>query len=262
MPSIKRSATFAAAFAAAIAVFTTQEFIARRWDGGPRSWSSMLLAQSLHWACWAALTPLVIGPLCRRFTVRPGAMHNLGVHVITGFIVAAAQTLVVAIVLAYWYYGYSPLAMRDIFRDRIYTALAINVLVYGVIAAAIHAYSLARQSERRRVEAAESEARAARAELAALQARMQPHFLFNAFNGIAERARSTPATRRSPRSATSSRFSIATLTSRRCGSTVCTFTAKSHQTHSAPSFRHCCSSRSSRTRSASRSVCAARARSA
>jgi hypothetical protein len=59
-------------WAIVVAVFTTQEYIARRWRGGPRSWTSMLFAQSLSWACWAILTPLVIVPLCRRFTVKQG----------------------------------------------------------------------------------------------------------------------------------------------------------------------------------------------
>ena len=109
-----------------------QEYFADGWAGGSLSYMGMLFAHAVSTVVWAALIPAVVLPLARRFPVSP---TGLLLHGVTGVGLAVAQTLVVAVILSVIYYGWSPAAARDIFRDRMYTAYAWNVFTYLLIAA-------------------------------------------------------------------------------------------------------------------------------
>jgi len=184
----------AAVFAVAAVAFAAQEHAARRWRGGPIGFGSVLIAHMVGWGVWALLTPLVIGPVTHRFPFRHRARlgRDLAGHLATGVALAALQTFLVAAITAFLYYGISPLATRDIFLDRAYTAFALNLLIYAAIAAVLRTRALTGETREREQSAAALEARAARAELAVLYAQLQPHFLFNALNSIAELTHSDP----------------------------------------------------------------------
>jgi hypothetical protein len=80
--------------------------------------------------------------------------------------------------------------MRVIPMAGVLLALAL-ALAWGSVRGTTHV--LFEHAERRGAQAAEARAALADARIAALQARMQPHFLFNALNTVAELVRSDPA---------------------------------------------------------------------
>lgn len=155
----------------------------------------LTLPRSLVWlvfaplAAWFAFTfPLERGRLAR----------SLGVHL------AACAALMVA---SHWAFynianvltirlGHGQLSSAQTFdqahrvRGGSPTAhmalahMAIDVLLYAVIVSSCQAVAWSRRAQERERRALTAEARLAEARLAALQMRLNPHFLFNSLNGI------------------------------------------------------------------------------
>ena len=118
----------------AVVALSVQEYFARHWGGGPLHLQSMLLAQAISAIVWVALTPSVIVPLARQLPPTP---RNVAIHLGAGAAIAIVHLLILAVLLAYYYYGWSPLAIRDIFRDRVHTGYVRQVFIYLLIVAAI-----------------------------------------------------------------------------------------------------------------------------
>lgn len=70
--------------------------------------------------------------------------------------------------------------------------LALNLLFYAVIVSTCQAVVWSRRAQQRERRALAAEARLAEARLAALQMRLNPHFLFNALNGVSTLVHSEP----------------------------------------------------------------------
>lgn len=70
--------------------------------------------------------------------------------------------------------------------------LAASVVVYALAAAVSHAVAGARRDREREHRVLTAEARLAQAQLAALQGQLNPHFLFNALNGISALIHTNP----------------------------------------------------------------------
>ncbi len=181
-------------FALAAISFAAYEYVVRHWGGGPRNFGPVLLAHLVGWGVWAVLTPALLIPLARRFPLDDGrtVTRDLAVHLLAAVVIATLQTLIIVSVSAYLMYGFSPAAMRDMMRDRMRVSFAMSLMAYAIIMAILRARATARVAREQELAAAALEARAARAELAALYAQLQPHFLFNSLNGIAELVHSDP----------------------------------------------------------------------
>jgi len=118
----------------AVLALAIQEYFARHWGGGPIHLQSMLLAQMISAMVWVAMTPSVIVPLARQLPPTP---RNVVIHLGAGATIAVLHLLIIAVLLAYFYYGWSPLAIRDIFRDRMHMGYVRQIFIYLLIVAAI-----------------------------------------------------------------------------------------------------------------------------
>jgi two-component system, LytTR family, sensor kinase len=159
--------------------FAVSSSLTYRSTGRPANWALSLERSLSEWWLWALLTPLVVW-LARRFPVREGvAGRNAALHVLSGLVIAtgktAADRAVFALVTGFWMYF-------------LWSTLALQLVIYGAIVTAAHGVEYYRRSrEREHLEAQLAETR-----LQMLSMQLQPHFLFNTLNTIAEMVHEDP----------------------------------------------------------------------
>ena len=153
----------------------------------PGSWSGALRATLPDWYLWGLLS-LVVLRLARRFRVdRANFGRHFLIHLGASLNLAllhlvAATALQEALHLAAG--GSYPFVPNLLHRFT--TFFHWDVLVYWGILAVAHALDYHRDLEERHLHAARLEARLAEARLQALTLQLQPHFLFNTLNAVAE----------------------------------------------------------------------------
>ncbi|MGH7526405.1 MAG: sensor histidine kinase [Gemmatimonadales bacterium] len=154
----------------------------------PVPWNRLLLLSLAGAWVWAALTPAVLA-LTRNasFGLRQPA-RSLGVHAVAcgGFVLVSTileRSLVQAI-------GVEPgtLFVRGLSFHRIESGF----LAYLVIVTLSQAGRYLLMYRERQLETAELEARLAKAQLQVLKMQLQPHFLFNTLNTVAELVHTDP----------------------------------------------------------------------
>jgi two-component system, LytTR family, sensor kinase len=153
--------------------------------GGAPNWEASIKRSLAEWYAWAALTPLILYladrfPLTRRTLIRNGALH------LAAMLVVGILKLIVDQQIRLWLFGRAPYLLLS--------SLAFNVLVYWAIVAAAHGASYHRTSRARELQASQLETRLADTRLQLLSMQLQPHFLFNTLNAIAELLHEEPET--------------------------------------------------------------------
>lgn len=172
-------------------VSAAQGALAQIASGTPEPWQRSLTYAAIVYMSWAILTPLVlvVAGTVRFDAGRP--LIFLGVHLPAAIVIAAIHSILYMSV--FWTVYPEPyLADPRLFSKKVISNLHIDILIYAVI---VFVLSMARAYaalRRREVDAAQLETRLAEAEVAALRARMQPHFLFNALNAISALVRKDP----------------------------------------------------------------------
>ena len=141
--------------------------------GRPASWSITVARALSEWWLWALLTP-VVSRLARRYPVQgPQMRRSLAVHTVVGLAIALAKTMAdraaFALLTGFWMYILA-------------STFALQFVIYAGIVAATHGLEYYRRSRERE----QLERRLAETRLQLLNMQLQPHFLFNTLNTIAE----------------------------------------------------------------------------
>lgn len=161
-------------------LFVPQTYFANARGPVPLSWGQSIVASLLIFYVWAALTPAVLA-FGRRFPIeRAHLVRNLLLHVVASFVFAAAHLVLLR------YVNDAYLALADLpYQPPVPLFLLIlgigatNVMLYWGLTAVSQALTFfARYQERDRL--------LAEAQLHSLKTQLQPHFLFNTMNAIAE----------------------------------------------------------------------------
>jgi two-component system LytT family sensor kinase len=141
--------------------------------GRPANWLLSIERSLTEWWLWALLTPLVVGlaqryPLDRRWPWREATIH-LGAGSIVAVAKTAAERVVFAWITGFWTYF-------------LLSTIALQLFVYTAIVLATHGVEFYRRSRERE----QIEARLIETRMQLLSVQLQPHFLFNTLNTIAE----------------------------------------------------------------------------
>ena len=159
--------------------FAISTSLTYRSTGRSGRWSLTIGRALSEWWLWALMTPAVVW-LARRYPVRGSRRwQHLGLHVVVGLAVAVAKTAadraVYALLTGFWLYW-------------LLSTVALQAVVYGALVAAAHGVEYYRRSRERE----QLEARLTDARLQLLGMQLQPHFLFNALNTVAELVHEDP----------------------------------------------------------------------
>jgi two-component system, LytTR family, sensor kinase len=147
--------------------------------GRAANWALSIRRSLLEWWLWALLTPVVVWlagryPLDRRWPWRHVAIHSASGTTLA-LVKAAVERAIFAWLTGVWTYW-------------LVSTLALQFFVYCAIVAAAHSVVYYERSRERDQLAA----RLADARLQMLSMQLQPHFLFNTLNTIAELFREDP----------------------------------------------------------------------
>jgi hypothetical protein len=159
--------------------FATSTSLTYRSTGRPGRWSLTIGRALAEWWLWALLTPAIVW-LARRYPLHGHRRwRHLGIHLAVGVVVAVAKTsadrAVYAMLTGFWFYWLA-------------STLALQFFVYGAVVAVAHGLEYYRRSRERE----QIEARLAATRLQLLSMQLQPHFLFNTLNTIAELVHEDP----------------------------------------------------------------------
>jgi two-component sensor histidine kinase len=164
----------------ALAVFfAVSASLTYRSTGRPANWLLSLERSLTEWWLWALLTP-VVACLARRYPLdRPFPWRNAFIHLGTGTAVAVAKTAAERVIFA-WLTGF--------WTFWLISTLALQLFVYAGIVAGAHGLQYYRRSRKHE----QLEARLTETRLQLLTLQLQPHFLFNTLNTIAEMVHEDP----------------------------------------------------------------------
>jgi len=180
-------------------VVSSQNVAVGRSRGRPIDWQWDVAHEFIYWLVWAGLTPAVVWAAERWRFGRDRGLHHLIPHLALMLAIAPLQitasyalhlaglrllALLPAAEAGRWFAAREPGLVWGTFTGFLY---------YWVIVGVYHAILYQRLYRVEKLAAAELETRLARAQLDALRAQLQPHFLFNTLNAISVLTADDPA---------------------------------------------------------------------
>jgi len=173
----------ALAFTALAVLFAFQRHYSAVSMGDKAKWSDAFLGAFVVWWSWGLLAPLIVR-IARAIPISADRPWLAALQLPASVAIAVLHALIVATVTPQFYYRPSFAPIRDMFRGRLSSSLAFDMVVYFFIAAVVYTILYAAESRKREVASAQLAATLARTQLHALQVQLQPHFLFNTLNSI------------------------------------------------------------------------------
>lgn len=144
----------------------------------------------LQWAAWILIVRRVVLALPLD---RIGAKRWTALHLSATAVVAAAQLFVLALFDSMFNPPFADAPMSRIYRAEALLHLDFTVMVYWTMLGSIYMVEFHRRFRQRDLDAARLSAQLAAAQLETLRMQLNPHFLFNALNGVGELLHSDPA---------------------------------------------------------------------
>jgi len=184
MPASRKAAILLAVWAVPAAFMVLQMFATAMINRTPTPSPRSLIPALAEWVIWVPLTPVIMGlarrnPLSWPPSLRTVAVHLLGIGaaaVVRGTVYASATVLVGRVS--------GPITFTAYLWRISLAWLPVGALVWGAILAAGAALDYANRLRARELRDAALREQLARAELGALRARLNPHFLFNALHSV------------------------------------------------------------------------------
>jgi two-component system LytT family sensor kinase len=166
----------------------TQTVLLIHAEGMQHTWGNLFLMLFLSWLPWALATPLVM-QMGRRYPLLPVRSSTAWIRHAALWalisLVAAAWMAGLKVVLNPWKSTVPPGPFVDLWLGKFYNQLLVSLILYCGILMATYMLDSRVRLARQRVEAARLAEQLTKAELAALRHQVEPHFVFNALNGVA-----------------------------------------------------------------------------
>ncbi len=155
--------------------------------GSDQSWLPVFATEMATWLPWALATPWIIG-LARRYPfIRGKTLRTVAVHVAafaTIGAVAEGWTATLQVLFNPWG-NRRPPDFWDSWSTTLLYHVLIFLIAYALILTVTYLVDSRDNVARQKTETARLNEELSRAQLAALQRQMEPHFVFNALNSIA-----------------------------------------------------------------------------
>jgi two-component system, LytTR family, sensor kinase len=149
----------------------------------PPRWRDTLMMAAADWYVWAALTPLIAW-LATRLRFSQARWWRQPILVVMGLPIAFVKVTLTRVLRGVTDRGEAYVQIDD---------LVIQYLIYAAIVLCTYVWLHYRAAQQRELQAARLEALLAQTRLQMLGLQLQPHFLFNTLNTIAELVHSEPA---------------------------------------------------------------------
>lgn len=138
------------------------------------------------WYPWIVLTPLVVR-IARRYHIeRPNWGRRLAAHLGIAVVLSVLEVAVVILVMGVVAQagGEAGYDFGRAFRNGLLRSFFVDILVYMIIGAVVHALDYYHKYQERDLRTAQLEMRLVQAQLQALRMQLNPHFLFNTLHAI------------------------------------------------------------------------------
>ena len=186
----KRWILIVCAWTAVALLFTVQEIVLARVDGGHVNWIAFGAIELIYWNAWAAYTPLVIA-LAKRFPLTgPRLVPRIALHAVASLVMAPLATVTEYFLssgfLRFLSHFTNSVSPRDLptFTDSLLSMSVTGLLTYWLVVGLYQAFHFYQAAMERQTRAAQLQTQLSQAELENLKSQLHPHFLFNSLHTI------------------------------------------------------------------------------